>query len=87
MTETLLFLLGVVLGTALGYAIHAEKVRKYKPLLAEIVETLCTICLYLGHGDIGRRNRYSEYMLGHFDTLKGFSKVLREEMRSEEGEA
>lgn len=81
MIETILFLLGVLLGTALGYAIHAEKVRKYKPLLAEIVETLCTICLFLGHGDVGRRNRYSECMLSHFDVLKKFSKVLREEVR------
>lgn len=79
MTATMLFFWGVFLGTVLGYVIHAERVRKYKPLLAEIVETLCTICLYLGHGDPGRRNRYSEYMITHFDSLKRFSKVLRGE--------
>ena len=79
MTATMLFLLGVLLGMAIGYAIHAKMVRKYTPLLSEIVETLCTICLYLGHGDPGRRNRYSEYMIGHFDSLKRFSKVLRGE--------
>jgi len=79
MTETLLFLLGALLGVVLGYAIHAAQVQKFKPLMAEIIETLCTICLYLGRGEPGRRNRYSEIMIDHFDTLKKFSEKLRTE--------
>lgn len=44
----------------------------------EILETLCTICLYLerdGHCD---RNPYREYMGGHFRALKDLSKELRD---------
>ena len=44
----------------------------------EILETLCTICLWLerdGHYD---RNPYSKYMGGHFQYLKDLSKELRD---------
>lgn len=43
----------------------------------EILETLCTICLYLerdGHFD---RNPYIQYMSSHFYALKTLSKELR----------
>ena len=63
-----------------------KKIRFYKALLVEIIETLCTICLYLEqegrytmHG-----NEASRHMRGHFIVLKGFSEDLRgvkEEMR------
>lgn len=45
----------------------------------EILETLCTICLYLesnGHYD---RNPFSQYMCGHFNALKDLSKELRDQ--------
>lgn len=44
----------------------------------EILETLCTICLWLerdGHYD---RNPYSQHMSGHFQYLKDLSKELRD---------
>lgn len=44
----------------------------------EILETLCTICLWLerdGHYD---RNPYSQHMSGHFQHLKDLSKELRD---------
>lgn len=45
----------------------------------EILETLCTICLYLereGHFD---RNPYARYMGTHFRELKKLSTKIREE--------
>lgn len=45
----------------------------------EILETLCTICLYLernGHFD---GNPYGKYMGGHFRVLKDLSKELRDQ--------
>ena len=56
-----------------------KKIRFYKALLVEIIETLCSICLYL-EAD-GRRNhiyRSDELMRDHFCQLKNFSKALRE---------
>ena len=56
-----------------------KKIRFYKALLIEIIETLCTICLYLEKerygGYIG--NEESRHMRGHFTALKEFSEDLR----------
>lgn len=57
-----------------------KKIRFYKALLVEIIETLCSICLYL-EAD-GRRNHIpasGELMRDHFCMLKNFSKILRKE--------
>lgn len=43
----------------------------------EILETLCTICLYLEHDGHHDRNPYTQYMGGHFRVLKDLSKELR----------
>lgn len=43
----------------------------------EILETLCTICLYLNAEGHYRGNPYAEYMSGHFRALKDFSEELR----------
>ena len=54
-----------------------KKIRFYKSLLIEIVETLCTICLYLEIE--GRRNHnrmMAEHMRSHFECLKGFSEKI-----------
>ena len=86
MIETLLFILGVLLGVALGYAIRAAGEQRrarsrcfYRRMLAEVLETLCTLCLYLSHGEPGHRNRFSEQMFGHFEPLNYFSRKLRSE--------
>lgn len=64
------------------------KFRFYKALLAEIVETLCSICLYLDWE--GRFNHFhnprAEYMHSHFEQLKQASAVLRHELSNEEKE-
>ena len=48
-----------------------------KRIQIEILETLCTICLYLGHDNRYDKNPYAGYMIGHFKSLKEFSKELR----------
>lgn len=66
-----------------------RKIRFYKALLVEILETLCTICLYLNfEGPINghRRNPKAEYMRSHFEQLKQASAVLRKELSNEEKE-
>ncbi len=55
-----------------------KKIRFYKALLVEIIETLCTICLYLEQqGRYMHSNEASRYMRGHFVALKEFSEDLR----------
>lgn len=55
-----------------------KKIKFYKALLVEIIETLCTICLYLEQqGRYMHNNEASRYMRGHFVALKEFSKDLR----------
>lgn len=68
-----------------------KKIRKkilfYKALLVEIVETLCTICLYLDFdGRMNRRNPKAEFMRGHFEQLRQASSVLRKELSEERKE-
>lgn len=62
-----------------------RKILFYKALLVEIVETLCTICLYLDFE--GKYNRFhnpkAEHMLSHFEQLKQASAVLRKELNEE----
>lgn len=59
-----------------------KKIRFYKQLLIEIVETLCSICLYLeSDSRRGTHNPQGVHMRGHFDTLKVFSEIMREQER------
>lgn len=54
-----------------------KKLKFYKALLVEIVETLCTICLYLEKSGRYMHVNESRYMRDHFTTLKSFSRELR----------
>lgn len=54
-----------------------KKIRFYKALLVEIIETLCSICLYLERDSRYTHNSNGEYMYDHFKELKRFSKKLR----------
>ena len=56
-----------------------KKIRFYKALLREIIETLCTICLYIEKEGRYTHNEESRHMRGHFIALKDFSEELREE--------
>ena len=53
-----------------------KKIYFYRSLLIEVIETLCTICLYLERDGRRNRNPESEIMLSHFTTLKQFSTEL-----------
>ena len=55
-----------------------KKIRFYKSLLIEIVETLCTICLYLDFEGRRTHNQYGIYMGAHFNALKEFSAEIRD---------
>ena len=63
-----------------------KKIRFYKALLIEIVETLCSICLYLeSDSRRGAHNPHGVHMRSHFDVLKSFSEVMRGSKSPEEG--
>ena len=52
-----------------------KKIRFYKLVLAEICETLCTICLDRSISRDG--GRYREIYKDHFEVLKRYSAMLR----------
>lgn len=54
-----------------------KKIWFYKALLIEIIETLCTICLYLERDGRYTHNEESTHMRGHFIALKEFADGLR----------
>lgn len=58
-----------------------KKIKNYfslrRRIQAEILETLCSICLYLDFDGHFSKNRYAVYMHDHFETLKILSKELR----------
>lgn len=53
-----------------------KKMKFYKALLAEICETLCTICFDRAHIP-GPQGRMRENYMSHFYQLKSFSEKLR----------
>lgn len=58
-----------------------KKIKNYfslqRMIQIEILETLCTICLWLEHDGHHNRNPYSGYMSSHFKMLKDLSEKLR----------
>lgn len=58
-----------------------KKIKNYfslkKRIQIETLETLCSICMYLDYDGHYSRNRYSEFMRGHFNSLKELSEELR----------
>lgn len=55
-----------------------KKIKFYKELIIEVIETLCTICLCLSNSCYINR-RYSNACMSHFYKLKDFSTELRGE--------
>ena len=55
-----------------------KKIRFYKALIMELVETLCTICLYLERDGRYTHNSEDSNMRSHFIALKEFSDELRQ---------
>lgn len=60
-----------------------KKIRFYKRLLIEVIETLCTICLYLEKDSVRSHNPYGQFMRSHVTNLKDFSREIRGGGRSE----
>ena len=56
-----------------------KKVRFYKDLIIEVLETLCAICQYLENDNIKNHKVLGLTFKPHFFKLKEFSNVLREE--------
>ena len=56
-----------------------KKIRFYKGMIVEILETLCTICLFLD--TFSRRSHIpsGEHFHSHFNELKMYSEQLRQE--------
>lgn len=58
-----------------------KRIKRYlqlqKRIQHEILETLCTICLYLEYEGQYGKNRYAQYMQIHFAELKQLSEELR----------
>lgn len=59
-----------------------KKIRQYfslqRRIQIEILETLCTICLYLATDKSRPSNPYVRYFPSHFETLKSLSEELRD---------
>lgn len=56
-----------------------KKIKFYKALLIEIIETLASICRYI---DYDSRGKYGNFINAHYEDLKYYSSVLREENRN-----
>lgn len=56
-----------------------KKIRFYKKMIIEILETLCSICLYLERNGRYTHNDAAIHMHGHFVALKNYSETLRGE--------
>lgn len=54
-----------------------KKIKFYKFLLIEIIETLMSICMYLEYDGRRSHNPCGQYMRSHFDVLGKYSEVLR----------
>jgi len=60
-----------------------RRITWYKGLLFEIIETLCTICLYLESDGRYTRNEQGHKMRSHFAELKRYSSAIVSELYEE----
>lgn len=65
-----------------------KKIRFYKALLSELIETIVSICLYIEADSVINRtyNKYGFSMRSHARSLKDFSETLRKEVYKNPGE-
>lgn len=57
-----------------------KKIKFYKRLLFEMVETLCSICLYLDSQGRLQHNTHSEHLRSNAVRLKELSEELRKDI-------
>lgn len=60
-----------------------KKIKFYRALVVELIETLCSICLYLESDSRRNHNPCGMYMRSHFEELKSFSEELRKKERQQ----
>ena len=60
-----------------------KKILFYRNMIGEILETLCSICLYLEHDGRYTHNPLSEIMHDHFKELKVYSYNIREKQEKQ----
>lgn len=58
-----------------------KKIKFYKILLIEIIETMASICLYLDREGRRNHNEYSHYMKEHYFKLVSFREELKREKK------
>lgn len=54
-----------------------KKIKFYKRMLIEVIETLASICLYLDFEGRRNHNKYACYMFDHYRCLTEYRKELR----------
>lgn len=59
-----------------------KKIKFYKSLLVELIETICTICLVLLKIASQNHITQGEILYDHFDRLKDYSIELRQQLKS-----
>lgn len=57
-----------------------KKIKFYKSLLVELIETLCTICLVLHRFATRNHIPQGEILYDHFNEMKKYSLELRQEL-------
>lgn len=62
-----------------------KRIKRYldlqRRIQGEVLETLCSICLFIEHDGHFGRNPYSKYMITHFKYLKDLSEELRKDAK------
>lgn len=58
-----------------------RKILFYKHVIIEVLETLCTICLFLEEQAYcsRSRNQYAIHLRSHFDTLSAYARDMIED--------
>ena len=81
-------MIGVIISFILGFACcwalspmweDKRKIsRSFKNrLVIEVIETLCSICLFMEFEGRRSRNRFAEHMGSHYEELKADSEIMR----------
>ena len=60
-----------------------KKIKFYKELLFEIIETLSSICLYLDSQGRREHNSNARYMRGHFNELEKYACKLEKDINKQ----
>lgn len=54
-----------------------KRLKYYKKCFIEVIELLCTVCLYLEEQAYRNHSKYSHYFKSHFVILKTYSNKIR----------